>query len=202
MPRRSTSLSLFRRLFWRGGVALWLSWTLLAHSQEIRLNDPRTLIAGYIRNLPSFVEWPTNTFASAEQAWRVGVVGPNPFSDTTGDILEAVLRNRKAAGRTFEIWHAPTPQDLPPCEMLFFALKDEDEISKMINELGDRPVLTVAERANFLEAGGIIELRRRQTVQIAINLDRARALHLKISPKLLEIASEVLENGTRRKLKR
>jgi hypothetical protein len=86
--------------------------------------------------------------------------------------------------------------------MLFLAIRDADDLQAALTELGDRPVLTVAERANFLEAGGIIELRVRKTVQIAINLDRARALHLEISPKLLEIASETLENGKRTKRKR
>jgi lysophospholipid acyltransferase (LPLAT)-like uncharacterized protein len=101
-----------------------------------------------------------------------------------------------------EIWHAAKFPDLPPCEIIFIAGKDADQIKKIIQELGSRPVLTVSEHDNFLTLGGILQLQKRDNVRILINLDRARAVNLKIPIGLVELASEVIEDGGRRIIKK
>ncbi len=170
----------------------------LARGEERHTTNPHEVMAGYLRALPAYVEWPTNTFAAPDELWRIGLLGIDPFDG----MLEKILHDRQAAGRGFEIWHAPKLKDLPPCEIIFIAGKDADEIKAILKQLGSRPVLTVSEHDNFLVLGGVIQLRARATVQMTINLDRARAAHLKIPGKMLEVASEVIENGERRILKK
>jgi hypothetical protein len=181
-----------------GGIVCALSLLVgLAGGEELHTSNPHAVMANYLRVLPAYVEWPTNTFATPEEPWRIGILGADPF----GELLEKALRDRQVGGRGFEIWHATRLADLPPCEIIFIAGKDADEIKEIMRALDSRPVLTVSEHDNFLALGGIIELQARATVRMSINLDHARAAHLKIPRKMLEVASEVIENGGCRRLK-
>jgi hypothetical protein len=165
---------------------------------ELHTRKPHEVMANDLRLLPAYVEWPADTFAGPEEPWRIGILGTDPF----GESLEKLLHDHKVAGHGFEIWHAGKLPDLPPCEIIFIAGKDAGEIKKIMHQLGSRPVLTVSEHENFLMLGGIIQLQTRDTVRILIDLDHARAAQLKIPAKLLEVASEVIENGGRRVIKK
>jgi hypothetical protein len=180
-----------------GLVCALLLLARAAGGADLHTSNPHEVMAGYLRALPAYVHWPTNTLATPEQPWRIGILGADPF----GDVLETTLRDRQAAGRGFDIARALKLKDLPPCEILFIAIKDEDELKKIFDELGSRPVLTVGEHDDFLTLGGIVQLQTRDTVKIFINLDRARAAQLEIPKRMLDVASGVIENGVRRKLK-
>ena len=180
-----------------GLVCALLLLALAAVGADVHSGNPYEIMAGYLRALPAYVQWPTNTFATPEQPWHIGILGADPF----GEVLETTLHDRKAAGRAFEICRAFELKELPPCEIIFITLKNVTELEKIFDELGSRPVLTVGEHEDFLARGGIIQLQRSDTVKIFINLDRARAAHLKIPTRMLDVASEVVENGVRRKLK-
>jgi predicted transcriptional regulator len=205
-PRPQPDLRRRRRIIFGSVLGGLLLWTLLGRGADTTPKAPRdevTIMVRYLQALPSSVQWPTNTFATPEQSWRVGVLGPDRFEDK----LEAALRNEKAGRRGetqrgFEIWHAQTLKDLPPCQIIFIALKDPDEIKNVLAELKDRPVLTVSEQDRFLYLGGIIEFStQNRNVRMAINLDQARAANLKIPADMLEVTSEVIENGSRHKTK-
>ena len=179
---------------------VWAGLLLTARAAGVDLHsrNPHEVMAGYLQTLPAYVEWPTNTFASPEEPWRIGVLGINPF----GERLEKNVRGQIIRGRSLEIWHAAKLSNLPPCEIIFIAGKDADELKKILQELGSRPVLTVGEHDNFLTLGGMIQLRGRDPVQILIDLDHIRTAHLKVPGKLLEVASEVIENGSIRTIKK
>jgi len=170
----------------------------LAWGEELHTSDPHKVMAGYLRALPAHVAWPTNTFATPDEPWHLGILGTDPFAG----LLEKTILDHRAGGRRFEIAHALKLKDLPPCEIIFIAGKDAEEIKAILKPLGSRPVLTVSEHDNFLVLGGIIQLQSRDTVRMLINLDRAREAGLKIPISVVELASEVIEHGERRILKK
>jgi hypothetical protein len=182
-----------------GGI-IWLASLLagMAGGAEPHSPTPHEIMADYLRVLPAYVDWPTNTFATPEEPWRIGILGTDPF----GEALEKSLDDHPVAGRGFEVWHAATLAGLPPCEIIFIAGRDAKEIKKILQELGSRPVLTVSEHDNFPALGGMIQLQGRKPVRMVINLDGARAAGLKIRGRILEVASEVIENGGQRTLKK
>jgi hypothetical protein len=167
-------------------------------SAELHSRNPDDIMAGYLQNFPAYVEWPTNTFAGPEEPWRIGILGINPF----GELLENNLRGQTIRGRPLEIWHAAKLSSLPPCEIIFIAGKDADELKRILHELGSRPVLTVSKHNDFLTLGGMIQLRGRDPVQILIDLDHVHAADLNVPGKLLEVASEVIENGRLRTIRK
>jgi hypothetical protein len=67
--------------------------------------------------------------------------------------------------------------------------------------LKQKTVLTVGDEAEFLPEGGVIEFQVTDRVRMSINLDQARAVSLTIQTKMLEVSSEILENGERRSMR-
>ncbi len=181
-----------------GIICAWLCWAGAAGGADLLTTKPHDVMACYLGQFPAYVEWPTNTSVAAATPWRIGILGSDPF----GEVLEKVVQDRKVAGRSFEICRAAKLPDLPPCEIIFIAGKDANEIKKILQQLGSQPVLTVSDYDHFLALGGIIQLQTRDTVRMLINLDAARSAKLKIRGTLLEVASEATENGGRRILRK
>ena len=63
-------------------MGAWLL-ALTCGGTELHTSKPHEVMANDLRLLPAYVEWPTNTFASAEQPWRIGILGTDPFGDVT-----------------------------------------------------------------------------------------------------------------------
>jgi hypothetical protein len=57
----------------------------------------------------------------------------------------------------------------------------------------------VSDAPDFLQEGGAIRLDVGDRVELSVNLDQARSLALKVQTKLLEVAREVLDNGSLRR---
>jgi hypothetical protein len=192
--------NLINRLQRPGRIVAAIGLVLLAivvTGAEKRASNPYEVIAGYLRAFPAYVQWPTNSIPEPERPWQIGILGSDPFDD----VLQTAVRDYKINGRGFKITQALNLKDLPTCEIIFITLKNEDEVKKSLEELASKPALTVGEYDDFLDLGGMIQLQRRDTIKIMINLDRARAAQLKIPAKMLEVAAEVVDKGVRRNLK-
>jgi hypothetical protein len=153
--------------------------------------------AAYLSHFAHYVTWPSNAFTEASSPWKIGILGSDPF----GDVLEKTLEGRTEQNRSFEIFRADTLDQLPPCQIVFIAHKDPAKRRAALNALKKQPVLTAGDSADFLKEGGIIRFQVKDRVEMSVNLDQARAVSLKIQPKMLEVATEVLNDGTVRKLR-
>ena len=71
----------------------------------------------------------------------------------------------------------------------------------VLAELKDKPVLTVGDAPEFLREGGVIRFQVGDRVRMSINLDQARAVLLTIQTRMLEVSSDVLENGVVRQVR-
>ena len=63
----------------------------------------------------------------------------------------------------------------------------------------NKPVLTVSNAPDFLSEGGVIRLLPGEHIEMGVNLDQARSASLVIPTKLLEVSSDVVENGALRR---
>ena len=65
-------------------------------------------------------------------------------------------------------------------------------MAEILQHVQGRPILTVGDSEGFCEAGGVINLvRKERHVQFQINSDAARRAGLKISSQLLKLATIV-----------
>jgi hypothetical protein len=161
------------------------------------LTDPYRIEAAFLRNFAHYVSWPESAFRDSSAPWCIAVLGQDPF----GGVLETTFKGRTEQGRSFEIFRAERSDELPPCQIVFVAYKDAARRQAALAALKGKPVLTVGEAPGFLREGGVIRFQVKERVSMSINLDRARAAALTIQTRMLEVASEVIENDTERKVR-
>ena len=178
----------------------FLSLLSLAYNtvgETLVTQNPYKVEAAFLRNFAHYVSWPYNAFSNSDSAWCIGILGPDPF----GDILETTLAGRSEQGRSFKVYRASKPNDLPQCQIVFVSYSESAKRRAVLAELKNKPVLTVGDAPGFLQEGGIIHFRIEDRVKMGINLDQARAVSLTIQTKMLEVSSEILENGVVRRLR-
>jgi hypothetical protein len=169
----------------------------LVVSQELVVDNPNRVKAAFLRNFAHYVSWPDVAFSGSSSTWHIGVLGQDPF----GEVLEATFKGRTEQARSFEIFRADTLDKLPPCQIIFVAYKDAAKRRAVLVELKDKPVLTVGDAPDFLREGGVIRFQVSDRVHMSINLDQARAVSLTIQTRMLEVSSDVLENGVVRQVR-
>jgi hypothetical protein len=146
------------------------------------------LKAGLLFNIAKFVEWPATAHAYAASPIVIGVLGDDPF----GPALEEIVRDRPINGRLVVIQRARRLEELPVCHVLFISDSERGRQVAILAQLGDRPVLTISESADFVSRGGVIRLLMEdQKVKFEVNAGAAEQAQLKISAQLLSLAKTV-----------
>jgi hypothetical protein len=180
---------------WLAAIALLLPPA--APASEASTENPNRVKAAFLRNFARYVAWPGSVFADSRAPWHICVLGNDAF----GDVLEKTLQGRTEQGRPFEVVRAESPESLPACQIAYIAYREAPRRRAALAALKDQPALTVGEAREFLSEGGMIRFQVGERVEIAINLDRTRAASLAVQTKMLEVSSEVLENGNLRALR-
>jgi hypothetical protein len=178
-------------------LLIMLLMPILVASQELAMESPYKVKAAFLRNFAFYVNWPEHLFPESHSPWRIGILGPDPF----GEVLESTLEGRTVQNRRFEIFHAPNLNELPACQIIFISYPDAAKRRATLDQLKDKPVLTVGDAPAFLQEGGIIGFQVTDRVRMNINLDQARAVSLSIQTKMLEVSTEILENGLIRRMR-
>lgn len=181
--------------YWACALICALLLSESAASQEPAAPGPNTVKAAFLRNFAHYVNWPETAFPDPGAPWHVCVLGPDPF----GDVLEKTLTGRKEQSRPFAVFRAERLEDLPTCQILFVAYPNAGKRRAVLSALKARPVLTVGDAPDFLAEGGVIRFQVGDRVGMAVNLDQARAGSLTVQTKMLEVSSEILENGVIRR---
>lgn len=142
--------------------------------------------AAYLYNLIKFVNWPSESSNEQAEPTHICIYRDNPFDHQLDKLL-----SRQAKGRPITVSYVTDREQLDPCNILFVA-QSNGETDQLLQTISDLPLLTVGENKVFLDSGGIIGLIvQSNSVQLQINLSRAKALGFEISGNLLEIAKAV-----------
>lgn len=162
-------------------LGVFLSATTPAILAEVR--RPEEVKAAFLFNFAQFVEWPTNTFASAEAPFVIGIVGEDPF----GEVLESIVRGESVRGRPLQIRRFRRSRDIAGCHILYLSPSEDRRTAEILAGVRGRPILTVGEGDNFIASGGIMQFVTERRIRLRINLERAREAGLTISSKLLRL---------------
>ena len=194
ITRSETRPSLLR--FRRIGTLLGLMFSLqLVNALQVHAQDALSeyqVKAAYLFNFLKFVEWPDESFADPIAPIVIGVVGEDPF----GNALPQVVIGKTVQGRDLVIRIYHTGEDLRGAHILFISASERKRLPMILSSLRGSNVLTVADTAGFLDAGGMIQfLNENGRVRFAINVDAAGRAKLKMSSKLLSLAKVVGGNG-------
>jgi hypothetical protein len=141
--------------------------------------------ASYVFNFVKYVEWPPSALDGTDI--RICSLGHHPLS---GELSQ--LQGRQAQGHEIQV-HAPArPDEWRDCHVLFVPASEQKQVEAVLRAVGQAPVLTVSDSADFAKAGGIIGLKPSAgRIRFDINLVNARRASLTMSSHLLRLAEEV-----------
>ena len=158
--------------------------------QEMAPEVPREyqLKAVFLCRFAQFVQWPPDAFASPDSPVVIGVLGSDPF----GSYLQKVVSDERVGNRRLAIQRFRGAPQARNCQLLFISNSQAEDLQGVLAALRGRSILTVGETADFAGRGGMIQFVTEQNhIRFRINLEAARAAHLQISSKLLELAEVV-----------
>src|SRR6476661_712943 len=119
----------------RGGVSSWVvSWVVswlvcfamvgARGAPQAQIAEVSQVKAAYLYNFAKFVEWPSETFRSADDPAVICVIG----DDRTSVALERAIVGKKANGRRIEAMSPRSPDEFKMCNVLFIGFTDRGRI--------------------------------------------------------------------------
>ena len=144
--------------------------------------------AAFLINFPKYVEWPDNAFADKNSPVVIGMLGE---TRVTGE-LQKIITGRTVNGHGFVLKQLNSIEEVIGCHIVFIAADQQQHAPDFLAKLKNTSVLTVGESDDFLDNGGIVNLARRDhKIALEVNLAAAANARIKISSKLLSVASVV-----------
>ena len=136
------------------------------------------------------MEWPNA--AQQNDTIVIGIYENDPF----GIILEKTMIGRKANSKDWKIIRTSSVSQLKKCHIVFFSEIQKYELTKILNQLKYKPILTIGDEIlDFCELGGTINFTPQfSEYQFEINNDVAKSSNIIISHKLLQLAKIISNN--------
>ena len=136
----------------------------------------------FLYNFFKFIDWPE---AVTRQNYYNLCTTDN---DQLGDSL-LVLENKTIGGKSIVIRRSISGKDLKSCHMVFIGSENAEAI---IRNLKGLPVVTVSEKLNFIDQGGMIGLVPGDNrLSFEVNLDAINTEGIYISSQLLKLAKRI-----------
>jgi hypothetical protein len=143
--------------------------------------------AAFVFNFAKFIEWPRTALPTPSSPMVIGVLGDNPFRD----VLEKTIRGKTVDEHTLVFREFREVTAATNCHILFISSSERVRLPQIFKYLAGSSVLTVGEMDGFNENGGMINfILKESKIRFKINNDAATSAGLKISSKLLSLASK------------
>ncbi len=144
--------------------------------------------SAFLYNFARLSEWPDDTFKRVSQPFKLCLMGDDSFGLTLNSI-----RDKKINGHPLLIIRRVTLENAAHCQLVFISRSEEQNLPQIISYLQQYPVLTISELPDFAYKNGHIRLflNNENTLSLEINLQAIRNAHLKISSRILTLATIV-----------
>lgn len=173
------------------GLILWAVLSALAApplAAQTEIPREYQIKAAFLFNFAQFVQWPADSFATADEPFRIGVLGQDPF----GDFLEETVSGEKIDGHPLIIEHYTKPGDAQDCRILFISRSESGQFVSVLAGLKGKGILTVGDTDGFLADGGMVRfVTEENKIHFKIDLDAVKSDGLVISSQVLRLAKIV-----------
>jgi hypothetical protein len=144
--------------------------------------------AAYLYNFFLFVTWPS----LPDQTVTIGILGRDSFGNAFSEVENQSVKGLKKK-LVVKRWGAYTEQTgIDQCQILFVSSNERTHFTEIFKRLQGKPVLTVGDSEDFLEAGGMIDfLLVQNKVRWEINQRSLNAGGLRLNSQLLGNAIRV-----------
>ncbi len=153
------------------------------HSTEYKIK------AAYLYNFTKFITWPEAMSPGTTQTINICIIGKNPFGSFLEPLTQMESKNTTLTVETIEGIDALEKKN---CQILFISDSEKATVAKILKKTSRKHILTVSDIDRFVKYYGIIGFVLKDgKVRLEVNLRAANQAGLKISAKLLEIATVV-----------
>jgi hypothetical protein len=173
----------------RGRLAAVLAALLLLWSAPLgaqRVTAP-ALKAAFLFNFVNFIEWPADILAPGQRL-SLCVIGDTAVADA----LEQTIKGRHVDDHalTLSVMKAAADGPVLQCHLVYVGDPDARRTDQLLFALSGTSIFTVGDGDRFAEAGGVAQLiLENGHIRFAVNIGAARRARLKISSKLLSLAT-------------
>jgi hypothetical protein len=163
-------------------AALLLLWTTPLAAQRV---TAATLKAAFLYNFANFAEWPADALAP-RQTLSLCIVGDNAVADA----LTQTVNGRRLDTHELTVEVVQPDAHLLSCHLLYINALDVKRTGPLLASIKSSPIFTVSDGDQFAGMGGVAQLIvENGHIRFAFNLEAARRANLKISSKLLSLAT-------------
>jgi len=149
--------------------------------------------AAFLFHFAQFVDWPASVLNSGDPTLNLCIFDDEPRRQE----FQSTIDGKSIGVRVFHVRLISQPQEIQGCNILFLSRDEVRRQTAILKSLRGMPVLTVGETSNFLSDGGMIRFHiEDDKIRFDINLGGAESSHLKISSRLLLLATLVTQSGT------
>jgi hypothetical protein len=183
---------MFRRRF----VVLWVTLLLSGLPQDTRAQsspEEYQVKAAFLFHFAQLVDWPTGVLNTSDPSLRLCIFDDEPRRQE----LQSPIEGKTIGTRVIHVRQINQSQEIRGCNILFLSRDEARRQTAILKSLRGVPVLTVGETNNFLSDGGMIRFHlEADQIRFDVNLDGAESSHLKISSRLLLLATSVTQSST------
>jgi hypothetical protein len=174
-------------MFFRVGLMLLLFSPATGFLQAEPL-DEYHVKAAFLYNFAKFIDWPAEAFRSPGDALSICVIGQDPF----GAALDNVLAGKEIGGRALAVRRISDARQTAGCQILFVSSSANKRVLPAVAAAKQPGILTVGEAGDVnAERMVIVFSLEGGKVRFEVNLPAAREAGLRISSRLLTLATAV-----------
>ena len=133
-------------------AACFLTSLACAVNAQTSNNVELQIKAAYLLKFGSYVEWPPETFASADKSFRIGIIG----ADELADELTQMVAGRLVNGRPIIVRKLRPTESTSDMHLLFIGYPSGGRLSDLLAHLQGRPTLIVTDSHEALSYGSMI----------------------------------------------
>ena len=175
-------------------MGLLILATVFTPVSSVAQNNPTEykIKAAILHKFINFIDWPKNVYTDPSASVTLCVVGDDPFGDSFANVLGKLVQDRLFGVLRLNTL-SPGPL-LEGCQILFFPSgMSEQEVRNLLEDVADKPILTVGETEDFLEMGGMVNfIDDVGKVRFEINVAPTGKAGIEIRSRLLRVAVRVL----------
>lgn len=164
-------------------------------SRSSRLNTEFIHKAVYLERLSRFIFWPKSSdLENSVTPFIIGIIGPDKMAGS----LSQVYENQTIKGKKVEVRIISDLNKVDSCHILFILKSSRISLSRILEVVNGKPVLTVSDIKGGVNKGLHIGLlMRRQKLTFEVNQDSIKMSTLNYSWHLLKSAHNVVKHSRR-----
>lgn len=153
--------------------------------------EPEYTVKGaFMYKFGDYVEWPSSVFSGPGAPFAIGILGEDPFDGE----LDQTVQNRTVHGRPIVVRRFRKVDQVHDVQVLFMSPSEAGRWEQDLAGLQGLNILTIGDRPS-LPGAVITFVLQGNRVRFEIDQDAADRAGLKLSSKLLSLATSVKRKG-------